>query len=217
MANNNRETISVNDCQVLALYKYDGEQYILTLSSSEIAQTTIPGQFVHVTVSDVIAMRRPISVMSVDKENNTFDLLYKIVGEGTRQLAECKIGDMLSVIGPIGNGFRVTNKKNPLLIGGGVGMPPIIAIAQQIKNNNDYNPFVILGSEIPFPFTPQNSEISNSCPSKTYTMPILEDWNVACGLASLQGFKGVYKGYVCLLYTSPSPRDLSTSRMPSSA
>jgi len=111
MANSNRETISVNDCQVLAHYKYDGEQYILTLSSSEIAQTTNPGQFVHITVSDVIAMRRPISVMSVDEENSTFDLLYKIVGEGTRQLAECKIGDMLSVIGPIGNGFRVTDKK----------------------------------------------------------------------------------------------------------
>jgi len=111
MASSNRETIGVNDCQVLAHYKYDGEQYILTLSSSEIAQTTIPGQFVHITVSDVIAMRRPISVMSVDKENNTFDLLYKIVGEGTRQLSECKIGDMLSVIGPIGNGFHVTDRK----------------------------------------------------------------------------------------------------------
>jgi len=67
MANNNRETISVNDCQVLAYYKYDGEQYILTLSSSEIAQTTNAGQFVHITVSDVTAMRRPISVMSVDE------------------------------------------------------------------------------------------------------------------------------------------------------
>ena len=196
MANSNRETISVNDCQVLAHYKYDGEQYILTLSSSEIAQTTKPGQFVHITVSDVIAMRRPISVMSVDKENGSFDLLYKIVGEGTRQLAECKISDMLSVIGPIGNGFSVTDKKNPLLIGGGVGMPPIIAIAQQIKNNNNYNPLVILGSEVPFPFTPQPSEIKNTCPSKTHTMPILEEWNVACGLASLQGFKDVYKGYV---------------------
>ena len=128
MANSNRDTISVNDCQVLAHDKYDGGQYILTLSSSDIAQTTIPGQFVHITVSDVIAMRRPISVMSVDKEKRSFDLLYKIVGEGTRQLAECKIGDMLSVIGPIGKGFHVADKKHPLLIGGGVGMPPIIAI-----------------------------------------------------------------------------------------
>jgi uncharacterized protein (DUF1330 family) len=64
-----------------------------------------------------------------------FDLLYKIVGEGTRQLSERKIGDVLSIIGPIGNGFELTDKKRPLLIGGGVGMPPMICIAQQIKDN----------------------------------------------------------------------------------
>jgi NAD(P)H-flavin reductase len=89
--------------------------------------------------------------MSVDVENGTFDLLYKIVGEGTRQLSERKIGDVLSIIGPIGNGFELTDKKRPLLIGGGVGMPPMICIAQQIKDR-DCQPFTILGSEVSFPF-----------------------------------------------------------------
>jgi dihydroorotate dehydrogenase electron transfer subunit len=74
--------------------------------------------------------------MSVDIENATFDLLYKIVGTGTRQLSKRKIGDVLSIIGPIGNGFELTDKKRPLLIGGGVGMPPMIAIAQQIKDKD---------------------------------------------------------------------------------
>ena len=84
-----------------------------------------------------------------------------------------------------------------LILGGGIiGTTSAYYLAQQIKNNNKYKPFVILGSEVPFPFTPQASEISNTCPSKTYTMPILEEWNVACGLASLQDFEGVYKGYV---------------------
>jgi dihydroorotate dehydrogenase electron transfer subunit len=50
-------------------------------------------------------------IMSVDAKNGTFDLLYKVVGEGTRQLSQRKVGDMLSVIGPIGNGFKMTNKK----------------------------------------------------------------------------------------------------------
>jgi dihydroorotate dehydrogenase electron transfer subunit len=137
--------------------------------------------------------------MSVDKDNGTFDLLYKIVGEGTRQLAERKIGDMLSVIGPIGNGFQMTDKKIPLLIGGGVGMPPIIAIAQNIKDNDYYNPYVILGSEVPFPFTPISSNLAGFYSSTLKTMPLLEDWNIACGLASLQNFKGVYNGYVTTL------------------
>jgi dihydroorotate dehydrogenase electron transfer subunit len=195
MMNNNRDTIQVTDCQILAHYQFEGEQYILTLASDVIAKQTQPGQFVHLTVSDSLPMRRPISVMSVDVENGTFDLLYKVVGEGTRQLSERKIGDILSVIGPIGNGFKMTDKKMPLLIGGGVGMPPMIAIAQTIQNS-EYDPFVILGSEVPFPFTPELSKMGKPCEQASHTMPLLEGWGVACRLASLQDYKGVFKGFV---------------------
>ncbi|MDA7437757.1 dihydroorotate dehydrogenase electron transfer subunit [Candidatus Pseudothioglobus singularis] len=196
MVKTHRDTISVNDCQVLAHYQFEADQYIITLESKEIADSTRPGQFVHLSVSGMLAMRRPISVMSVDADNGTFDLLYKIVGEGTKQLADRKIGDVLSVIGPIGNGFELTDRKIPLLIGGGVGMPPMIAIAQKIKDNAYYNPYVILGSEVPFPFEASQSSLSGFNSSKFYTMPLLEEWRVPCGLASLQDYEGVYKGYV---------------------
>ena len=196
MAKTNRDTISVNDCQILAHYKFEADQYILTLESQEISQATRPGQFVHLSVSGMLAMRRPISVMSVDKDNGTFDLLYKIVGEGTRQLAERKIGDIVSVIGSIGNGFEVTENKIPLLIGGGVGMPPIIAMAQELKGNSLYKPYVILGSEVPFPFDASESKLNGYQSSKFHTMPLLEEWGIPCGLASLQNYDGVYQGYV---------------------
>lgn len=196
MAKTNRDTISVNDCQILAHYKFEADQYILTLESQEISQATRPGQFVHLSVSGMLAMRRPISVMSVDKDNGTFDLLYKIVGEGTRQLAERKIGDIVSVIGPIGNGFEVTENKIPLLIGGGVGMPPIIAMAQELKGNALFNPYAILGSEVPFPFDTSKSTLDGYQSSKLHTMPLLEEWGIPCGLASLQNYEGVYQGYV---------------------
>ena len=196
MAKTNRDTISVNDCQILAHYKFEADQYILTLESQEISQATRPGQFIHLSVSGMLAMRRPISVMSVDKDNGTFDLLYKIVGEGTRQLAERKIGDIVSVIGPIGNGFEVTENKIPLLIGGGVGMPPIIAMAQELKGNSLYKPYVILGSEVPFPFDASESKLNGYQSSKFHTMPLLEEWGIPCGLASLQNYDGVYQGYV---------------------
>ena len=196
MVKTHRDTISVNDCQVLAHYQFEADQYIITLESKEIAESTRPGQFVHLSVSGMLAMRRPISVMSVDADNGTFDLLYKIVGEGTKQLADRKIGDVLSVIGPIGNGFELTDRKIPLLIGGGVGMPPMIAIAQKIKDNAYYNPYVILGSEVPFPFEASQSSLNGFNSSKFYTMPLLEEWRVPCGLASLQDYEGVYKGYV---------------------
>ena len=196
MVKTHRDTISVNDCQVLAHYQFEADQYIITLESKEIADSTRPGQFVHLSVSGMLAMRRPISVMSVDADNGTFDLLYKIVGEGTKQLADRKIGDVLSVIGPIGNGFELTDRKIPLLIGGGVGMPPMIAIAQKIKDNAYYNPYVILGSEVPFPFEASQSSLNGFNSSKFYTMPLLEEWRVPCGLSSLQDYEGVYKGYV---------------------
>jgi len=196
MVKTHRDTISVNDCQVLAHYQFEADQYIITLESKEIADSTRPGQFVHLSVSGMLAMRRPISVMSVDADNGTFDLLYKIVGEGTKQLADRKIGDVLSVIGPIGNGFELTDRKIPLLIGGGVGMPPMIAIAQKIKDNAYYNPYVILGSEVPFPFEASQSSLNGFNSSKFHTMPLLEEWRVPCGLASLQDYEGVYKGYV---------------------
>ena len=195
MPNQNRDSIQVIDCEILAHHQFAGAQYILTLASKVIAQTTKPGQFVHLSVADTLLMRRPISVMSVDVENATFDLLYKVVGEGTKQLAERKIGELLSVLGPIGNGFELSDKKLPLLIGGGVGMPPIIAIAQQMQYS-EHDPLVILGSEVPFPFTPQLSKIGNPCALASHSMPLLESWGIACRLASLQGYEGVFKGYV---------------------
>ena len=195
MNNSHRDSIELLDCQILAHYQFEGDQYILTLDSSEIANQTKPGQFVHITVSDALPMRRPISIMSVDKENATFDLLYKVVGEGTRQLSQRKIGEVLSVIGPIGNGFTMTEKKRPLLIGGGVGMPPMISIAQDIKDL-DYQPFTILGSEVPFPFDEKPADDGKNYQGATHTMPQLEDWGVECRLASLQNYEGVYQGYV---------------------
>lgn len=194
MSKPHRGSIKVCDCQILAHYKFEGHQYILTLTSDMIAKEAKPGQFVHITVSNSLSMRRPISVMSVDVENGTFDLLYKVVGEGTRQLSERKIGDVLSIIGPIGNNFKMTDNKIPLLIGGGVGMPPMIFIAQQIKDS-DYDPFVILGSEVPFPFTPELSKMGKHYKQASHTMPLLAKWGVTCRLASLQGYKGVFKGY----------------------
>ena len=74
-------------------------------------------------------------------------------------------------------------------------MPPMIAIAQQMKDTN-HDPFVILGSEVPFPFTPELSKMGNPCPNASHTMPLLEEWNIACRLASLQNYEGVFKGYV---------------------
>jgi len=192
------QKIQLEDCQILAHYKYGGNQRILTLASDKIPQITQPGQFVHISTGDVLKMRRPISIMSVDVENNTFDLLYKVVGIGTDELSKRQIGEILSVLGPIGNGFKLTTKKNPLLIGGGVGMPPMVAIAQSIKNNSNYNAFAVLASEVEFPFEVGKSNLKTTCKVNA-TYKVMEEWGAATRLAStdktvLQN-DGIFNGY----------------------
>ena len=189
-------SIYSQDATVLKHQPFLGKQYILTLHSPQIARTTQAGQFVHLQCGNELLMRRPISVMSVNKDKGSIDLLYKIVGAGTELLSQAKIGDKLPLMGPIGNGFCLTNQKKPLLLGGGVGMPPIIAIAQSIKDNIHYDPLAILGSEVPFPFEPMLSHIGPSCEQASYTMPLLEHWGIACRLTSLQNYEGVYQGYI---------------------
>jgi dihydroorotate dehydrogenase electron transfer subunit len=174
--------IQLENCEILAHKHLAGAQHILTLKSAKIAKLTKAGQFVHLTVDNSLEMRRPISIMSVDINNNSFDLLYKVVGVGTDKLASRQVGEKLSVLGPIGNNF-ILNKKRPLLIGGGVGMPPMIAIAQSIAGNKNYDAFAVLASEVEFPFEVQTSKLKTACQVNA-TYDLLENWGIATRLAS---------------------------------
>ena len=90
-------------------------------------------------------------------------------------------------------------KKRPLLIGGGVGIPPIIFLAEYIKDTTkNLNPFVLMGSEIPFPFKTQPSKILiNEVPADVNaSMALLEDWGITSRLTSLKNYAGCFNGYV---------------------
>jgi len=193
-----RNTIFTEDAEIISHDAFDGDQHILRLQAPKIAASAQPGSFVHVRCADLLPMRRPISIMRVDASKGTVDLLYKALGHGTRLLTERKVGENISVMGPIGKPFAPSaSRKRPLLIGGGVGMPPMIFIADSLRNT-DHEPFVILGSEVPFPFKVQPStHMVPGLPADVIgTMPMLEDWGTACRLASLQGYPGCYEGYV---------------------
>jgi dihydroorotate dehydrogenase electron transfer subunit len=102
-------------------------------------------------------------------------------------------------MGPIGNPFQINPERpRPLLIGGGVGLPPMVFLSETIYQNRDITPFVILGSEVPFPFKLRPSEtVVTGIPQDVIaSMPLLEDWGVTNRLASLQGFPGCFNGYV---------------------
>jgi dihydroorotate dehydrogenase electron transfer subunit len=181
-----RGTILSEDAIVVSHSAFDGDQYILVLDAPRIAARALPGSFVHIQCDPLLPMRRPISLMrAVD---GRIELLYKVLGDGTKLLAQRAAGDSVSMLGPIGVPFTPTRKR-PLLIGGGVGMPPMIFLADALRHDAAKQPLVILGSEVPFPFRAQPSTflLPGVPDGVTATMPLLEDWGMPARLASLRG------------------------------
>jgi len=154
---------------------------------------------VHLQCDHQLAMRRPYSIMRADKKSGQIDILYKVVGQGSTLLATRKTGDTIPCLGPIGNEFTISETTtHPLLLGGGVGIPPMVFLADELRQNKHLNPFVIMGSEIPFPFTAKPSKIlMPGIPDGVIAaMPLLDDWGIASRLTSQQDYQGCYQGYV---------------------
>jgi dihydroorotate dehydrogenase electron transfer subunit len=191
-----RNTILVEDAEILSHEAMAGNQYILRVHAPGCAARARAGQFAHITVDPQRPMRRPISIMRAGANAGWLEFLYKVVGDGSRLLARRKPGECLSVMGPIGIPFTIAHQR-PLLIGGGVGMPPMIFIAESLRRG-ERQPLVILGSEVPFPFTPRPSQfLLEGIPEGAIAaMPLLEDWGIPSRLASLQGYAGCHMGYV---------------------
>jgi dihydroorotate dehydrogenase electron transfer subunit len=196
-----RGTIFVEDAELLETRQYPGQQYVIRLRAPKCAAAATPGSFVHLTCDPLLPMRRPLSIMRADAKAGWIDILYKIVGPGLEALSKQPQGATISLMGPIGKGF-VPSAAHPraLLVGGGVGIPPMVFLAESLKarRNVRWSPLVLMGSEIPFPFQPRPSTILvPGLPADVIgCMPLLEDWGVPSRLATLAGFPGCYDGYV---------------------
>jgi len=194
-----RDTIELEEAEIISQQAFDGDQYILRLQAPACAATARAGQFAHLSCDPALAMRRPLSIMRVDPGSGWVDFLYKAVGEGTRLLSRRQTGQTISVLGPIGHPFTPhPERPRSLLLGGGVGMPPMLFLAEHLKQTSDFTPLVLLGSEVPFPFRHQPSRIMlPGIPDGVIgSMPLLEDWGIPSRLASLQGYPGCYEGYI---------------------
>ncbi|MDX1454336.1 MAG: dihydroorotate dehydrogenase electron transfer subunit [Gammaproteobacteria bacterium] len=201
MDHSHRGTIFVEDAEVLEHRAFDGDQHVLRVRAPKCAARARPGSFVHLSCDPALPMRRPMSIMRVSPEDGWVEMLYKAIGEGTRLLAKRKVGDVLSMLGPIGVPFNLDPARpRPLLIGGGVGIPPMVFIADALRKDRatGWKPFVIMGSEVPFPFKVQPSKIMvPGLPDGVIGgMPLMDDWNIPSRLASLQGYAGCFDGYV---------------------
>jgi len=194
-----RGTICLETAEILSHQAFEGDQYLLRVQAPECASLARAGQFAHLQCDPMLAMRRPLSIMRVDAKQGWVDFLYKAVGYGTRLLSQRKPGESISTLGPIGQPFTASkNRPRTLLLGGGVGMPPMVFLAEQLNMQGGFQPLVLLGSEVPFPFRQQPSRVMvPGIPDGTIgAMPLLEDWGIASRLASLQGYPGCYEGYI---------------------
>ncbi len=102
---------------------------------------TAPGQFVNIKL-DGKFLRRPISVC--DYDGDTITIIYKVVGSGTECLSSLSKGETLDVLTGLGNGYETVDCKVPLLIGGGVGVPPLYNLCKRLIEKGQ-SPSVVLG------------------------------------------------------------------------
>lgn len=106
----------------------------LRLKSERIAKEAVPGQFINIKCRDGLDafLRRPVSILRVNPEENTFDIAYMIRGKGTRLLSCLKKGDELDCIGPLGNGFTLPEKGEKIcIVGGGIGIFPLLFLLER--------------------------------------------------------------------------------------
>ena len=121
--------------------------YSLWLEAPELVSRAHSGQFVSLYTNDASRLLpRPISIADLDKDNGRIRLVYRIAGEGTRQFSELAEGDTIDIIGPLGNGYDLSAEK-PLLLGGGIGIPPMLRLARELSEQgiSRENLTVVLG------------------------------------------------------------------------
>jgi len=187
----------VEQADIVASVQRPAGQFVLVLHAPKTAATALPGQFVHVQVSDTRPMRRPISIMLTHPETGTIDLLVKAVGTGTHELKTRKAGETISILGPIGRPFDLADtSRRYVCIGGGVGIPPMIFAADRLAGRADV--IVFAGSEIEFPFAlrPSGYVLPGIGGNAILAVTSLEERGIPSRLASNADIYGCYPGHV---------------------
>ena len=118
---------------VISNEKIAKDTYQMVLQPEEMP-VILAGQFVNIKI-DGLLLRRPISICSINE--TTYMIIYKVVGEGTKKLSEMAVGTTLDVLKPLGSFFPIHEELDEvLLIGGGVGIPPLYEVAKQYRKRN---------------------------------------------------------------------------------
>ncbi len=130
------DTKIIVDCPVLAFDTLGAEIHSMRLHCPEIAKSARPGQFVNLKVGTEFApmLRRPFSVCRRDRLEGWFEVMWKVIGQGTRAMSRLRPGDSVSVIGPLGRGYiQPADLKLAVLVGGGIGVAALPLLCEDFQ------------------------------------------------------------------------------------
>ena len=202
----NKDIIFEEKAEIVDQVKFEADQFVTIVKAEKSSQKAKPGQFAFVECGGDTLLRRPLSYLRSSKEDGTVEFMYKTVGHGLESLSQLKKGDEIKIMGPIGNGFTIPlGKKSAILIGGGVGIPPVLFMGEEIKKiNGGIDLVAFFGSEIPFPFETCDSDLI--MPGLDFsinkTIDDMEKLGIPCRLSSQAGYEGCHLGYVTELAKS---------------
>jgi dihydroorotate dehydrogenase electron transfer subunit len=195
----NRGSVALEDAQILEQKAFPGEQFILRVNAPRAARLAKPGSFAHISCDPSVPLRRPLSIMRAHPDEGWLEFLYKPRGIGLAKLAARRPGEVLSVMAPIGHGFTPDSARpHWLALGGGVGIPPMIFLADQARKQPAGSPLVVMGSEVPFPFELVESQlvVPGVAAGASHSVALLERWGVPSRLASNANLAGALRGFV---------------------
>lgn len=135
--------------QLLTVQQLTEDIFRLVLDAPRISAKAKPGQFVMVRTTTGLdpLLRRPFSIHDIPSDGHLL-LLYKVIGKGTSLMSQMKPGAMVDLIGPLGNSFRSPGDSPACLIGGGMGIAPLLFHARSIQRANVHHTahHVLLGA-----------------------------------------------------------------------
>ena len=108
--------------------------YSLWIKAEKVAEEAEPGQFINIYTNDSsMLLPRPISICEINAAQGTLRLVYRVAGKGTATFRSLTSGDELTILGPLGNGFPIFDKK-AMVIGGGIGIPPMLELSKHLQD-----------------------------------------------------------------------------------
>jgi dihydroorotate dehydrogenase electron transfer subunit len=127
----------VHDFEVVSNNWLNARHFVLELRCFEKLPVILPGQFAEIRIDKSLStyLRRPFSIHDIDYEQNTISFLVKQIGEGTAELSAIKAGEIINIVYPLGNGFKIPVAGRVLLIGGGCGVAPLLILAKHLSGH----------------------------------------------------------------------------------